>query len=115
MFEQIHSMKTYADNLNDLTFTDYVKRLTLLSRSLFEWHNLPNNMSEKWIETYLFNKGYCVFFKDKTYGYISCLMYVLAGLFSWIVLAVIILKINSYHLVHIIIKNGLCIIVTFWH
>lgn len=26
---------------------------------------------------------------DKTYGYISCLMYVLAGLFSWIVSAVI--------------------------
>ena len=68
MFRQVHTMKSYENSINDLTFTDYYLRLNLLARSVFEWHNLPNNISEKWIERYLFNEGYCVFFEDETLG-----------------------------------------------
>lgn len=68
MFKQIHTMKSYENTINDLTFTDYYNRLTLLARSVFEWHNLPNKISEKWIERYLFNEGRCVFYEDEDFG-----------------------------------------------
>ena len=58
-----------AKNLNDLTFTDYFYRIMLIARSIFKWNNLPNGIDEKWIERWLFTEGQCVFFKDKTYGY----------------------------------------------
>ena len=69
MFKQVHTMKSYENSINDLTFTDYYLRLNLLARSVFEWHNLPNNISEKWIERYLFNEGQCVFFEDEALGF----------------------------------------------
>ena len=61
--------KTFAKQLNNLTFTDYYYRLMLLSRSVFKWENLPPGMDEKWIERYLYLDGQCVFFKDKTKGF----------------------------------------------
>lgn len=70
MFKQVHTMKSYEDSINDLTFTDYYLRLNLLARSVFEWKDLPNNISEKWIERYLFNEGQCVFFEDENLGYV---------------------------------------------
>ena len=69
MFDKVYSMKSVAKEINDLTFTDYYMRLTLLARSVFEWSNLPNGISEKWIERYLFNEGCCLFFKDKEKGF----------------------------------------------
>lgn len=62
-------MKTIAKVLNDRTYTDYFYRLTLISRALFKWYNLPNGIDEKWIERYLFSEGKCLFFKDKTKGF----------------------------------------------
>ena len=41
----------------------------LLSKSLFEWHNLPNEINEKWIEEYLFTNGECLFYKDPNIGF----------------------------------------------
>lgn len=61
-------MKSVASKLNNRTYTDYFYRLMLLSRSLFEWHNLPNGIDEKWIEQYLFYEGRCMFFKDNDKG-----------------------------------------------
>ena len=62
------SMKSFAKTLNDVTFTDYYNRLKLLAKCVFAWENLPNHMDEKWIETFLFHKGYCVFYNDSKRG-----------------------------------------------
>ena len=69
MNDSVLKFDSMAKNLNDYTFTDYFIRLMLISRSLFEWHNLPNNINEKWIERYLFAEGSCVFFKDDLKGF----------------------------------------------
>lgn len=65
----ILSMRSFAKQLNDLTFTDYYYRLMLLARSVFKWEGLPNGMDEKWIERFLFRYGKCVFFKDENRGF----------------------------------------------
>lgn len=65
----IISMKSFAKQLNDLTFSDYYHRLMLLAKTVFKWENLPNNMDEKWIENFLFRDGKCVFFKDEKRGF----------------------------------------------
>lgn len=69
MSYDIISMKSIAKQLNDLTYTDYYYRLMLLARSVFKWENLPNGISEKWIERYLFNEGQCLFFNHKELGF----------------------------------------------
>lgn len=69
MFDEVFSMETVAKKINDFTYTDYYYRLNLLARSVFEWSGLPNGISEKWIERYLFNEGCCVFYKDKEKGF----------------------------------------------
>lgn len=61
--------KTIEKNLNNLTYRDYYKRLSLLAKSLFKWNNLPNGIDEKWIEKYLFSEGKCMFFKDNEKGF----------------------------------------------
>ena len=65
---QVMSMRTFAKQLNDLTFTDYYYRLMLLARSVFRWNNLPNGMDEKWIENFLFKRGICVFYRNSKLG-----------------------------------------------
>ena len=64
----IVSMKSFAKQLNDLTFTDYYYRLMLLARSVFRWNNLPEGMDEKWIENFLFKHGACVFYRNSKLG-----------------------------------------------
>lgn len=68
MFDEMYKFDTMTKNILDLTYTDYYYRLSLLARSVFEWENLPNGISERWIERFLFNNGSCVFFKDKELG-----------------------------------------------
>lgn len=68
MFDEMYKFDTMTKNILDLTYTDYYYRLSLLARSVFEWENLPNGISERWIERFLFNNGCCVFFKDKELG-----------------------------------------------
>ena len=65
---QTLSMKSFGKMLNDATFTDYFLRLKLLAKSVFKWENLPNNMDEKWIESFLFDHGQCVFYDDPQRG-----------------------------------------------
>lgn len=62
------SFKNYEKQLNDLTFTDYYNRLSLLARVVFKWENLPNNIDEKWIEAFLYSEGKCMFFKHSELG-----------------------------------------------
>lgn len=62
------SMKSYAQRLNDMTFTDYYNRLKMLAMSVFKWENLPNNINERWIEKFLFNEGKCVIYEDDKRG-----------------------------------------------
>lgn len=65
---EIISMKSFAKQLNNLTFTDYFYRLMFLARSVFKWENLPNGIEEKWIEKFLFSEGKCVFYNDEIRG-----------------------------------------------
>ena len=62
------SMKSVAERLSNLTYTDYYNRLQLLARVRYEWIGLPDTIQERWIEKYLYYYGTCVFFKDKNYG-----------------------------------------------
>ena len=58
-----------AGSITQLTFTDYYFRLMMLAQSVYEWHGLPPGVDEKHIEKYLFHEGSCMFFKDKTLGW----------------------------------------------
>lgn len=69
MSYKIMTPKTNAKALNNRTYTDYYYKLMLMARSVFKWEGLPEGMSEKWIERYLFNEGECMFFYDDTLGY----------------------------------------------
>lgn len=65
---EVMNMRSFGRQLNDLTFTDYFLRLKLLAKSVFKWEGLPNGMDEKWIESFLFDHGKCVFYKDPLRG-----------------------------------------------
>lgn len=65
---ELLSYKNFTQKLNDMTFSDYFFRLSLLSRAVFKWENLPPHMDEKWIEKFLFLDGRCMFFNDKKLG-----------------------------------------------
>ena len=66
---KLMEMQNVAKRLNNRIFSDYFYRLMLISRSLFEWHNLPNGIDEKWIERFLFSNGSCIFYEDPKLGY----------------------------------------------
>ena len=66
---EILSYKNMSKMLNDLTFTDYYRRLSLLARTIFKWDNLPNNINEKWIESFLYHYGGCMFFNHPDIGF----------------------------------------------
>ena len=57
------SYKSVAQMANNMTFSYYYYKLTLIARSLFKWENL------RWIEKYLFTSGKCIFYKDPVLGY----------------------------------------------
>lgn len=68
MKDGLISYESMANYLNDRVLTHYFNELMLISKSVYEWVNLPNNMDEKWIEDYLFSEGKCVFFNDPKRG-----------------------------------------------
>lgn len=67
---EVLKMKTVAENINDLTYSDYFFRLMLLARSVFKWEGLPPYMNERYIERYLFSEGKCMFYKDEKIGFV---------------------------------------------
>lgn len=57
-----------TDLLNTETALDYMNYLRLLSMSIFEWVDMPATVNTRFLEKQLFDKGMCLFFKDKFEG-----------------------------------------------
>ena len=53
---------------NNLTYRQYLDRLTELSISMFEWRNLPTTVDARYIELQLFETGCMVYFDDDVLG-----------------------------------------------
>lgn len=53
---------------NNLTYRQYLNRLTELAISMFEWKNLPDTVDERYLELHLFETGCMVYFKDEVIG-----------------------------------------------
>ena len=56
---------------NDLTFVNTFLRLEEIAINRFKWKGLPHSVDERFLELVLFNKGYCLFFDDETFGYMT--------------------------------------------
>lgn len=54
--------------LNNLTYEQYVDRLTELAVSMFEWRNLPETIDPRYMEMALFLNGCVVYFRDEVIG-----------------------------------------------
>lgn len=54
--------------LNNLTYRQYLKKLTELAISMFEWKNLPKTVDARYLELHLFETGCMVYFKDEVIG-----------------------------------------------
>lgn len=54
--------------LNNLTYSQYLNRLTELAISMFEWKNLPDTVDARYLELHLFESGCMVYFKDEVIG-----------------------------------------------
>lgn len=54
--------------LNNLTYIQYLNRLTELAVSMFEWKNLPPSVDPRYLELRLFEMGCVVYFKDEVLG-----------------------------------------------
>lgn len=54
--------------LNNLTYRQYLNRLTELAVSMFEWKNLPKTVDARYLELHLFETGCMVYFKDEVIG-----------------------------------------------
>lgn len=66
---------------NNLSYMQYVRRLTELSISMFNWTGLPDTIDARFLELALFNNGSAVFFKDDVIGFL-CLNCMLGGNFN---------------------------------
>lgn len=63
-----HDFFEESAKLNNLTYTQYVNRLTELSISMFKWDGLPDTVDERYMELHLFLNGSMVYFKDDVIG-----------------------------------------------
>lgn len=54
--------------VNDLTYMQYLNRLTELSVSMFDWKNLPPTVDARYLELHLFETGSMVYFNDEVIG-----------------------------------------------
>ena len=57
-----------STNVNNLTYMQYLNRLTELSVSMFEWKNLPPTVDARYLELHLFETGSMVYFDDDVIG-----------------------------------------------
>lgn len=53
---------------NNLTYKQYLNRLTELSVSMFDWKNLPPTVDARYLELHLFETGSMVYFDDDVIG-----------------------------------------------
>lgn len=54
--------------LNNLTYQQYIERLTELTITVFEWKNLPFSVDARYIELKLFENGSAIYFNDEVMG-----------------------------------------------
>lgn len=54
--------------LNNITYKQYLDRLTELAISMFEWKNLPDTVDDRYLELHLFETGCMVYFEDDVIG-----------------------------------------------
>lgn len=54
--------------LNDVTYMQYLNRLTELAISMFEWRNLPPTVDPRYLELHLFQNGCMIYFNDDVIG-----------------------------------------------
>lgn len=54
--------------LNNLTYKQYLDRLTELAISMFEWKGLPSSVDPRYLELHLFETGCMVYFDDDVLG-----------------------------------------------
>ena len=54
--------------VNNLTYIQYMNRLTELAISMFEWKNLPPSVDARYLELHLFETGCMVYFDDDVLG-----------------------------------------------
>lgn len=76
-------MYNYDNELSDkrashAAYADYYHRLKNLATTMFKWENLPESVSERYLEWCLFVDGRAVFFEDPTRGFM-CLKASLEG------------------------------------
>ena len=57
--------------LNQLTYNDYLNRLTEVAINIYEWHNLPETIDERFLELTLFTNGTAIFFYDDVAEYLA--------------------------------------------
>lgn len=57
--------------INNATYAQYMRRLTELTISMFEWKNIPDSVDPRFLELTLFSDGQAVFFKDEVMGYLA--------------------------------------------
>lgn len=53
---------------NTVLFNDYFTRLQNIAMNIYKWDNLPDTVSERFIELQLFSRGYCLYFNDDVIG-----------------------------------------------
>lgn len=53
---------------NNMTYVQYLNRLTELAISMFEWKNLPPTVDPRYLELHLFETGCMVYFNDDILG-----------------------------------------------
>lgn len=63
-----HDIFDESMKLNNLTYRQYLNRLTELAISMFEWKNLPSTVDARYLELHLFETGCMVYFKDEVIG-----------------------------------------------
>ena len=69
--------RTFWDSAvaNNDTYYSYYNRLVGIALSMFEWHNLPDSVDERFLEMCLFGDGKALFFKDDVTGYLALQFY----------------------------------------
>lgn len=56
---------------NNLVYTDYLRRLIEIAINIYEWHNLPDTIDERFLELTLLRNGTAIFFEDEVLGYLA--------------------------------------------
>lgn len=60
---------TLTDLLNDLTYKVIFEKFKMVAINMFEWSGLPDGIEEKYLETFLFDHGAAIFFRDPGMSY----------------------------------------------